>query len=322
METSTTNESGQSASGAVSVDRALTVGGYVHDQHGQYKESTRRLYGHAWQQFSIWCRERWISSLPATPETVALYAQDLLQDGYVVGTIRSRITAIHARHRQTGHPVPDNVPAWIVLRDAESGRVRPEVEPIGRTNLIAAITKCDLSRSMGVRDRALTILAWDLLIPAPACIGLNIADVDIHDDADSSIRVGTRQIPIVHDHDPAIMCAVCATRDWINAMADVGITHGPLFRPVDRFDVIAGRVGGPRRCGSTQPGGRLTVRSMHRVWARLVARSGIRVCTQRALRLGGARHRIKHGEPLAEVLDRASWSPRTPSVVSRLVAPD
>lgn len=319
METSTMNESGHAES---SIDRSLTVGGYVRDQRGQYADSTTRLYSHAWKQFNAWCREQWLSPLPATPETIACYARHLLAEGYVAGTVRCRITAIHARHRQTGHPVPDNVPAWIVLRDADTGRVRPEVTPIGRQNLIAAIGHCDMSRPIGVRDRALTILAWDLLIPAPACIGLDIGDVDIHDDADSSIRVGTRQIPIVHDHDPAIMCAVCATRNWIQAMADVGITAGPLFRPVDRLDIIAGCVGGFRRSGSTQPGYRLTIRSLHRVWARLVARSGIQVCTQRALRLGGARDRIRHGESLAQVLDRASWSPHTPSVVSRLVAPD
>lgn len=315
METTEGTRTGHTGRATGRVDRALTVGGYVTSPDGRYKGTTAGLYAKAWGRFETWCRSSGLTPMPATPETVASYVAALLDQGYVPGTVRSRITAIRARHRQLGHPVPDNLAAWGVLRGADHTRRRPEAKGITRTDLIAAIETCS-GEPIGVRNRAIALLAWDLLVPAPTFAGLNIADV-----ADggqwTTIRADGRDVQVHHDHDPVGLCPACAVREWIATMAGVGITGGALFRPVDRFGTIAGC--GIRRSGSTRSDSRLTVRSVHRIWNRMAAEAGIPPCTPRSLRIGGARDRIDRGEDLGDVLDRADWSPTTASVVNRLL---
>jgi hypothetical protein len=337
------------------LDRALTVGGYLTSPDGRYKDSTANLYAAAWSAFETWCHSTGRTPMPATPETIATYAVALLDTGYVPDTIKCRITAIRARHRIMGHPVPDNVPAWTVLCWAESSRVRPVVNGISRTDLLAAIRSCP-DTTLGIRNQALALLAWDVLLPAPDIVALNVDDItDPWGDHPMTIQTSPVR-DVDHDHttaidttcprcdaqpgepctwstgivDPGIShagrdraagdtsaCPACAIRAWVRELHLAGIRHGALFRPVDRLGVIARS--GVRRSGSTAPDARLTVRSVHRVWARLVADSGITPCTPRALRLGGARDRVDRGEPVRSVIDRAAWSPNTASVVTRLM---
>jgi hypothetical protein len=335
MEATDTKKTGQMAiNHAARIDRALTVGGYLTSADGRYKESTANLYAAAWSAFVDWCQSAGRTAMPATPETIATYAVHLLDAGYVPDTIKCRITAIRARHRIMGHPVPDNVPAWTVLCGAESSRVRPVVNGITRTDLLTAIRSCP-NTTLGIRNRALALLTWDVLLPLPDIVALDVDDItDPWDETPMTIRT-TPARDIAHDHTTALdvecqrchagreraagdtsACPACAIRAWVRELHLAGIRHGALFRPVDRLGVIAGS--GIRRSGSTAPDARLTVRSVHRVWARLVADSGITPCTPRALRLGGARDRVDRGEPVRSVIDRASWSPNTASVVTRL----
>lgn len=338
------------------LDRALTVGGYLTSPDGRYKESTAALYAAAWAAFESWCRSAGRNPMPATSETIAIYALSLLDEGRVPDTIKCRITAIRARHRIMGQPVPDNVPAWNVLSKADSSRIRPVVNGIPRTDLLAAVRTCP-ETTIGIRNRALALLAWDVLLPIPDIIATNVEDItDRGDDRPVTIRTGSNTArEVFHDHtaiyipcprchaqpgetcrwatgiaSPHIShadreraagdtyaCPACAIRSWIRQLHNAGIRTGALFRPVDRMGVIAEP--GIRRSGNSAPDHRLSIRSVHRVWARLVAESGITPCTPRAIRLGGARDRVDRGEPARSVIARAAWSPLSSSVVTRLM---
>lgn len=301
------------------LDRSLTVGGYT--PSGRYKESTARLYADAWADFSSWCSSAGRTPMPATPETIATYAAYLIDHGYKPGTARSRITAVRSRHRQLGHPAPDNVAAWSVLRGAEPTRPPRQVKGIDRSDLLDAVETCG-SDPAGLRNRALVLLAWDLTVAAPDFIGLDIDHVHTASgDQPATITIANRdvELTIEHDHDPIGLCPVCAARDWIAAMANVGIVSGPLFRPVDRLGVIEGS--GISRAGSRSTTGcaRLSKRSLYRVWTRVVAASGIEASTPRALRIGGARHRVQRTGDVGPALARAGWSPTTGAAVNRLL---
>lgn len=299
------------------LDRALTVGGYT--PSGRFKSNTAKLYAEAWRDFDTWCRSSGRTSMPATPSTMAEYAMNLIDRGYVPATARSRITAVRARHRQLGHPVPDNLPAWGVLQGVEhTPRPTPD---ISRDALLAAVSTCPTTPA-GRRNRAIVLLAWDLTCPAPHFLALNIEDVHLAgDDQPARITLPTRaeDVAIHHDHSPIDLCPVCAVREWIQEMASVGITEGPLFRPVDRLGVIEGcgirRAGGPITRGDA----RLSYRSLYRVWTRLIAQSGIEASTPRALRVGGARDRVRRTGDVGQALCRAGWSPTTGAAVSRLL---
>lgn len=319
VEATKTGHAGRGDS-AKRLDRSLTIGGYI--PAGKYKPSTARLYADAWADFSSWCRSSGRTPMPATPETIATYAAHLVDHGYKPDTARSRITAVRSRHRQLGHPVPDNVAAWSVLRGAEPIPPPRQVKGVERPGLIAAAETCGHDPA-GLRNRALVLLAWDLTISAPDFIKLDIEHVHLPSEAGqpATITVASRDedLLIEHDHDPIGLCPVCAARAWISAMAAVGITSGPLFRPVDRLGVIEGS--GVRRAGAPSQTGdaRLSKRSLYRVWNRLVVASGIEASTPRALRIGGARHRVEQAGDVGPALARAGWSPTTGAAVSRLL---
>lgn len=308
------------------LDRALTIGGYLSAPDGRYKQSTANLYATAWAAFEDWCRSAGRTPMPATPETIATYALSLLDEGRVPETIKCRITAIRARHRIMGHPVPDNVPAWTVLSAAESSRVRPVVNGIARTDLLIALRACP-ETTLGIRNRAIALLAWDVLLPVPEIVALDIEDIDDRPEGYLTIRTDPIR-DVAHDHTPEITdheraaedtyaCPACAIQAWVRKLHLSGIRSGALFRPVDRMGVIAEP--GIRRSGNSAPDYRLSIRSVHRVWARLVRESGITPCTPRSIRLGGARDRVDRGEPARSVIERAAWSPLSSSVVTRLL---
>jgi integrase len=308
------------------LDRALTIGGYLSAPDGRYKQSTANLYATAWAAFETWCRSAGRTPMPATPETIATYALSLLDEGRVPETIKCRITAIRARHRIMGHPVPDNVPAWTVLSAAESSRVRPVVNGIARTDLLTALRACP-ETILGTRNRAIALLAWDVLLPVPEIIALDIEDIDDRPEGYLTIRTDPTR-DVAHDHTPettnheraaedTYACPACAIQAWVRKLHLSGIRSGALFRPVDRMGVIAEP--GIRRSGNSAPDYRLSIRSVHRVWARLVRDSGITPCTPRSIRLGGARARVDRGESPGSVIARAAWSPTSSSVVTRLL---
>lgn len=304
------------------IDRALTVGGYSRATDGRYLGSTAKLYAACWGQFESWCRSAGRTPMPATPETIAVFAAHLIDDeGFAAGTVRGRISAIRARHRQLGEPVPDNVAAWSVLRGANPTRRRPEVKGIRREDLLRVAEICR-SGPMGTRNRAIALLAWDLLIPAPDFIGLNIGDIGEQPTGDGDgtpslvVRADLRTLVITPDPVEAL-CPVRAALAWVGCLRAAGITAGPLFRPVDSVGVIAGS-GLPRR-GCSNPSGRLSVRSVYRIWTKMVAEAGVSPCTPRSLRIGGAQDLVQRGAEVTEVLQRADWSERSPTVVNRLV---
>jgi hypothetical protein len=63
--------------------------------------STMRAYTSDWLKFKNWCHLHQLQSLPASPETVALYVADIASN-HAVATITRRLCSITARHRASG----------------------------------------------------------------------------------------------------------------------------------------------------------------------------------------------------------------------------
>ena len=80
--------------------------------------STRRAYGVDWDDFRAWCRRHALSSLPATPETVALYITDLAASRKPA-TLRRRLTVISRAHQTAGYPSPASMQAPLRERNTE-----------------------------------------------------------------------------------------------------------------------------------------------------------------------------------------------------------
>lgn len=305
------------ATGAV--DLALTAEGQGRDAGGRLNARTKAKYARYTADFRAWCASAGRRANPATSETLAVYAEHLLTQGYKRSTGRGRISAVKAWHRRTGSPVPDGVPAWFVLRDPHHTPDPAPVKsaPAQRAVLLAVVAACRTDRTAGIRDVCMATLAWDCLTAEEELSALNVGDLR---DADGGLAVTLHagSLLVEHDHRDPQACPVCAARAWTDVLAAAGAHTGPLFRPVDK----GGNIGGIHpKAGTTAPDGRVTARGIRRAWRAMFVRAGLAPCTPRAFRLGGAVDEYESTGDLVATLRRGRWSPNTPAAVRRLVAP-
>jgi integrase len=296
-------------------DLAVTAGGK--GRKGKLSERTRTMYAKLWTEAEDWYRSTGRSLMPWSSDALAAYATHLLTSGYAPATVRKRLAAVKTRHRQLGSPVPDDVAAWFVLRAANhTPPTRTKVNPADRPIVAALAATCDLDTAAGRRDLCLITMVWDLLARPDDLVALDLSDVDI-DGENLAVRFRYGTVTLDHDHDPPGICPVEAAAGWIAALAAAGVTAGPLFRPVDRFDTIgqpgvtfAGHLG--EQC-------RLRVGALSRIWAVHVTRAGVPRCTPRALRVGGGRDDLARGAQISDVLRLGRWSPKSVGIVGQLL---
>ncbi len=216
----------------------------AHDYAHQAKApNTWRAYRSDWRDFAAWCSDHGLPSLPAEPQTVALYLSALAPT-HKTSTLRRRLSAVAQAHKAAGHPSPTKAPEvalpWQGIRrthgTAELGKA-----PILTADLRALVAALPDS-PLGARDRALLLVGFAGAFRRSELVALDVADVEF-------TRLGLvvtirrsktdqegqgRQLGIPHGADPAT-CPVRALRAWLDTAA---IVEGPIFRPLTRHGAI------------------------------------------------------------------------------------
>lgn len=306
------------------IDASLTVGGRGRGAGGRLDPATVQKYRKAWRKAESWCRSLGLQPMPWSSETLAHYAGVLLERGYAKATVDLHLAGIKAEHRWRGHPVPDGVAAWYVLRGAHNSEDPPSMvnnpRPSRRAVLAAIAEALDPATASGARDLAFVTLGWDLHAQVRALVALDVEDVADVDDGDGGlvVRLAGRYLTVAHTHDPVDVCPVEATQVWLRHLRMAGVRSGPLFRGVDRGQNIAG-TGGPY--GGPNPlAPRFTESGAGRMWSRLVARAHLPAgSSPKDMRLASAEDAARNGVPVQEIVARGGWSPGTARVINRLM---
>ena len=207
--------------------------------------NTIRAYKSDWNHFQVWCTVHGQSSLPASPETVALYLTDLAAT-HKTATIVRRVSAVSQAHQIAGLETP-----------TKSAQVRLVLAGIRRTKGTAQTAKApvlvdDLRRMIerlaanliGVRDRALLLIGFSGAFRRSELVALDVSDIAVtRDGLVVTIRRSKtdqdgegRKIGIPYGSNPAT-CPVRALQDWL---AQCGFSDGALYRPINRFGRVAG----------------------------------------------------------------------------------
>ena len=79
-------------------------------------KTTRYQQGQLWKTFEEWCAVQGMTSLPAEPETVALFVCTQGMDGKRPNTLRGYSASIAAKHRAAGHESPCDDKLAMVIR--------------------------------------------------------------------------------------------------------------------------------------------------------------------------------------------------------------
>ncbi len=206
---------------------------------------TREAYRSAWRAFTAWCAEHGRGSLPATPETIALYATARAREGRRVATIDQALAAIGEAHKLADHESPR---ASATVREVMKGiRRQLGVAPSQKTPVLVGDLRAMVGALpetlLGIRDRALLLVGFAGAFRRSELVALDAADVAfsiggleimLRRSKTDQEREG-RKVGIPYGSAPKT-CPVRSLRAWLDA---AGILEGPIFRQVTRHGHVS-----------------------------------------------------------------------------------
>lgn len=206
--------------------------------------STRCAIGSDWRDFEAWCRQHRLASLPAAPETVALYLTDRAST-LAPQTLTRRLTAITQAHRAAGYvnglsPASTKQPVvGAVLHGIRRVKgVAQQGKQALLTEQIRALTAACGEDLQGLRDRALLLVGFAGAFRRSEIVAIDRSGLEFTEDG-VIIRIGRsktdqvgvgRVVGIPFGSDPET-CPVRALARWLAAG---GISKGPVFRAVNQ----------------------------------------------------------------------------------------
>ena len=259
-------------------------------------DNTRRAYGAAWSDFTIWCSRHNLVPLPAEPAVVGCYLADRAQT-HKVASLRLRLVAIAEAHRIQGHNLDARHPAirdtWAGIRRAHG--TAPTQKAAATSEIVRALVRA-AGQSVGLRgmrDRAMVLIGFAAALRRSELVALDIADIQFRAEGvvlrlrrSKTDQEGTGAEVAIPCGAAGLTCPVRALQAWIEA---AGIA-GPVFVSINK----AGRV----------TDNRLSDRDVARVVKRLAERAGHDPATfaGHSLRAGFATTAARAGVPEAEIM--------------------
>ena len=203
--------------------------------------NTIKSYASDWNDFADWCEHHQTASLPAEPETIVNYINDLA-DNAKANTVSRRVTAISENHIAAGYK-RDNPAHSGLVRNAmsairrEKGTFQHGKAPILLETLYLIADGFGTDEA-SIRDKALLLLGFAGAFRRSELVALTVEDVSFSAEG-MVVFIGKSKgdqlgkgsyigIPYAPDKE---ICAVRALRAWLSLS---GIKKGPLFRPFKR----------------------------------------------------------------------------------------
>ena len=224
--------------------------------HHSRAASTWRTYESAWRIFSEWCASVALSSLPAEPDTVAMFIGAQADTGLAESTLAHRLPAIRLMHLGQGLPSPHNTLVVVeVMRGLRRQRARAGRQPVKKAPLVDELIKrlvdgLDLATLRGMRDRALLLYGFAGALRRSELVAMNLTHIEAHEKghlltipfskADQEGRGQT--IPILAQPGSRY-CPVAALQAWVAAAK---INEGAVFVRLYRSDRLSNKRLGDR----------------------------------------------------------------------------
>lgn len=202
-------------------------------------DKTRRAYAHDWIMFTRWCGEAGRTPLPASDDTVTMYAATACQKNRP-STVERRIAAIRARHRDYGVKVPDTTKALAVVSGARRSDPRPsaakEALTVAHLRTISEALAA-VATPKATLDRAIMVFGFASGMRRSEIAALQLSDVKLDNPKGVTVTIRRsktdqdsvgRTLGIFRARNQEV-CPVAALRHWIELR---GRWEGPLFTRV------------------------------------------------------------------------------------------
>lgn len=209
--------------------------------------ATIRAYRREWNHFGCWCSDHGLVSLPAAPETVAMYIADCASN-CAVSTITRRLTAITKAHQTAGYPnSPSTTKHFIVGETMKGirrivGTAQHGKDPLLTAEIREIVEHCP-NNLLGLRDRALVLVGYSGAFRRSEISGIDVEHISQCEDgmivdllkSKTDQEGAGRKVAIPFGKDPHT-CPVRSLQTWVRKAC---ITGGPVFRGVDRHGNIS-----------------------------------------------------------------------------------
>ncbi len=262
--------------------------------------NTLRAYQSDWKDFVDWCSHAGRAALPASPETVALYAATLAE-GLKVSTIRRRLAAISKAHQYEGETSPTKHGIVADVMDGikrEIGYLQKGKAPLLTDDVKAmlAAQKDDIS---GLRNRALLLIGFAGCLRRSEIVALDVSDctfsdqgVVLHLRRSKTDQYGAGYKKAIPRGRDAATCPVQALQRWL---ALLGASEGAIFRPVTKGQQIRAS--------------RLTPQSVALVVKSAARAAGLdpQVYSGHSLRAGFATQAAVSGAEERAIMEQGAW---------------
>lgn len=212
-------------------------------------DNTMRAYESDWLDFYDWCSFCKLQPLPAEPETIVNYMNDLA-DHAKANTISRRVSAISENHKAAGH-VSNNPCRDGLVRNAldaikrEKGTMQHGKTPILIEDIRNLTIYFDTGDLAGIRDKALLLIGFMGAFRRSELVAIDLQDLSFTKDGviisvakSKGDQEGQgEQVAIPYSANPDL-CAVIALKNWIHSAC---LEAGPLFRPLTKYKQIRNR---------------------------------------------------------------------------------
>ncbi len=228
--------------------------------HNSKAASTMRAYRSDFAHFETWCHEHGLVSLPAAPDTIALYL-GAVANQYAPATLNRRLSAISFRHKSAGFETPTSFTHLVVDGTMKGIRrekgVRQEKKSPIKTTELKSLLRSVPAKLSGVRDRAVLMLGYTGAMRRSEIAQLDVRDLQWSQQGltvtirrSKTDQEGAGRSVTVPPGQYAATCAVTAVQEWLQAASirkDAGAV--PLFRAINRWGRVSERRMHPNSIG-------------------------------------------------------------------------
>lgn len=211
-------------------------------QAAEKSAGTRRAYRSDIRQFDLWCRQRGLCALPASPDTVCRFLSHGADSGLSASSLGRRIAAIAYMHELKEIESPTGSKAVRVTLAGIRNTVgaAPQKKTAATHGLVRRMLDCCPDTIIGLRDRALLSFGFAGAFRRSELAMLRIEDLEETPDGfkvtirrSKTDQLGQGQtIPIPRGYR---LKPVAATLAWLQAAR---IDEGLLFRQVHRSGAV------------------------------------------------------------------------------------
>ena len=152
---------------------------------GAYAPNTLRAFRADFEEFIRFCEQFGAEALPAKPETVSKFIDNVTEQKLASASIRRKIVSIGSIHRLL--ELPDSTKAGCVKLATRKmhrklGRACKQAQPINQDTLAKMIKACSSNepseKLRELRDKVLLMLAYDTMARRSELVSLRFEDIE------------------------------------------------------------------------------------------------------------------------------------------------